>query len=107
MLNLHAQYLTDKGSVYIIKDFSGFSVLLQENVAPGSYHCLIKSFIDLENAIDAYKAGIDKLNGRQSPRVCGIRPNRHMKCLAKNCPKRLGGPDYWRLFRESCMYRGI
>lgn len=104
---IYANYFNDNGEVYFFKEGDVFSVLFQENLTPGNYRCRIRQFKELEDAIDEYKANIDKLNGREPARLCAFHPNRHLKCKAKNCPKKFGGASFWKVFRESCLYRSI
>ncbi len=104
-MNILAKYHDEKGSVFISKEDNAFFVVMQKKNGPGVYHCYTKGFYDFEEAIDEYKACIDKLYDKVADRVCVVRQNRHCKCSAKNCPKKLGGKAYWQLFRDACLFR--
>lgn len=105
MKKVYAKYFNKNGEVTIFQEDRCFSVLLQHRMVPGIFKCYVWNSNDLEEAIDNYKAGIDKLNNRVAARTCVANPNRRRKCSAKNCPKKTGGAVFWRMFRESCLNR--
>lgn len=37
--------------------------------------------------------------------TCKYNPNKSRGCTDKNCPKKLGGPDYRYIFGNTCPYR--
>lgn len=105
MLKKIFSYENKLGNVYLLKEIKCFSVLMEKRICAGNYRCKTFSTEDYEIAIDKYKEYIEILNGRKPVCMCVSNPNRRRRCTAKNCPKRLGGADYWRLFRESCLFR--
>lgn len=104
MLKLHVRYCNENGDVAIYRDASTFSVFRQTVTGAGTYRCRVRSFHDLELAIDEYHAQIDVLNGVLPARKCAFYARRH-NCSAKNCPKSIGGADFWTILRESCPHR--
>ncbi len=105
MLKKIVSYENKNGNVYLFKETKGFSVLMEKRICPGNFRCKAFSTENYEIAIDKYKECIELLNGRNPVCQCVSNPNRRRRCTAKNCPKKLGGEDYWRIFRESCLYR--
>lgn len=105
MLKIRANYIDDKGEVLILNNDNTFSVFMKKQIQPGFFRCYVRTYYDIEEAVDDYKACIDKLNNRIPARMCSANPKRRRKCCADNCPKKLGGPAYWQLFRETCLNR--
>lgn len=105
MLKIHAKYQDKNGEVVLFNENNAFPVMMKKQIRAGNWKCYLRVFYDIEEAIDYYKVCIDQLNNRLPARICVINPNRRRKCCAKNCPKKLGGDAYWRLFRESCLFR--
>lgn len=93
------------GDVTLLKEEDCYSVVMKKFISAGTFRCKIFSSKDYDVALDKYNDYIEELNGRKPVRVCVSNPNRRRRCNAKNCPKKLGGEDYWRLFREACLFR--
>lgn len=119
-MKIYAKYSDKNGEVCMFKD-NGiynynakifeqgdvFSVVMKQFYTPGSCQYESRAYIyyDLEQAIDEYRACIDKLHNRVPARMCAANPVRRCACSPKNCPQEFGGPAFWQMFRESCMKR--
>ncbi len=119
-MKIFAKYYDENGEVYMFRpneiydpatntfkptDENTFTVAMEKISPSGNSHILQHTVYDLEEAVDEYRACIDKLHGRTPARTCAVNPNGHRKCSAANCPKSLGGAAFWQIFRESCLYR--
>lgn len=105
MLKIQANYVANNGEVFMFNNETMFSVFMKRKVQPGLFRCYVRNFYEFEEALDDYKACIDKLNNRVPARMCSVNPKHRRRCCAQNCPKRLGGAAYWQLFREACLNR--
>lgn len=105
MLKEILYYEDYNGDVSLLKEDKSFSVIMKRFISAGTFRCKIFSSKDYDIALDKYNDYIEALNGRKPVRICVYNPNRRRSCNAKNCPKKLGGEDYWRLFREACLFR--
>ena len=63
------------------------------------------NYTDFDFAVAKYTDCIDIANGKPARCNCCFYSKNIRRCKAKQCPKKLGGEDYWRIFRESCLYR--
>ena len=105
MLQKIGSYGNKMGNVYLFKETNVFSVLMEKVICAGHFRCKAFTTENYEIAIDKYKECIELLNGRKPVCMCVSNPNRRRRCTNNNCPKKLGGEDYWILFREACLYR--
>ncbi len=101
------RYACDTGDITLMRDGAQYSVL-QRKYSPEHGVCVSKcrvyNFIDYELALDKYKDLIEILNGRRPINMCTCK-SRRQKCSAKNCPTKLGGPAFWQMFRDACLYK--
>ncbi len=118
-MKIYAKYFNQNGEVYMFRPkemydastntfrptTSEFVIGMEKVSKLGNSHIWQHTVYDFEEAIDEYRACIDKLNGRTPARTCVVNPVERCKCSAANCPKSLGGAAYWQIFRESCLYR--
>ncbi len=104
MLKEIASYECDKGKAYLVKGMNSFFVLMGKCVRKGVYRCKTFSTKNYELALDKYKGYIEILNGRNPLYKC-VFYSKSRSCKPNNCPKKLGGSDYWAIFREVCLFR--
>ena len=104
-------YENDRGDVILLKnEDTSFLVFRRirlhfDDCKPDFYKFKSWNYTDLDFAAAKYTDCIDVLNGIPSRCNCSFYPKNIRRCKAKQCPKKLGGEAYWRLFRESCLYR--
>ncbi len=99
-IDIISSYKNYKGETILVRNENGsFGVFIRN----GPAKCWEDK--DFDSAVDRYKECIDSLNEKIAPRKCSFNPKNVCMCKAKHCPKKLGGEDYWRLFREACLYR--
>ena len=119
-MKIYAKYFNQNGEVYMFRpneiydsatntfkptDEKTFTVAMEKFSPLGNSDIWQHTVYDFEEAVDEYRACVDKLNGRTSARTCVANPAGRCKCSANNCPKSLGGAAFWQIFRESCLYR--
>ena len=119
-MKIFAKYFNENGEVYMFRpneiydratntfkptDEKTFTVAMEKFSPLGNSHILQHTVYDFEEAVDEYRAYIDKLHDRVPARMCAANPVARCKCSAANCPKSLGGAAFWQIFRESCLYR--
>lgn len=119
-MKIFAKYFDENGEVYMFRPNeiydsatntfkpSGdntFTVAMEKFSPLGNSHIWQHTVYDFEEAIDEYRACIDRLNGRTPVRTCVANPAGRCKCSAANCPKSLGGAAFWQIFREACPNR--
>ena len=119
-MKIFAKYFDENGEVYMFRPKemydratntfkptgdNTFTVAMEKFSPLGNSHILQHTVYDFEEAVDEYRAYIDKLHDRVPARMCAANPVRRCACSPKNCPQEFGGPAFWQMFRESCMKR--
>lgn len=104
-----SSYNNDLAEVVLFKNEDGsFCVLRRTRCSMARldlYKFKVWNYTDLDFASAKYTDCIDLLNGKPARCNCCFYPKNIRRCKAKQCPKKLGGEDYWRLFREACLFR--
>lgn len=101
-------YKNDKGEALLLKNEDGSFCVLCRSVLPMHIGCdrfKFWNYTDFDDAVAKYMDCVDALNGKPVRCKCSFYSKNICRCKAKQCPKKLGGEDYWRLFREACLYR--
>ena len=121
-MKIFAKYFDENGEVYMFRPKemydratntfkptgdNTFTVAMEKFSPLGNSHILQHTVYDFEEAVDEYRAYIDKLHDRVPARMCAANPNHRCKCSPQNCPQKIGGAALWQLFRESCLNRTI
>lgn len=121
-MKIFAKYFDENGEVYMFRPNeiydsatntfkptgdNTFTVAMEKFSPLGNSHIFQHTVYDFEEAVDEYRAYIDKLHDRVPARMCAANPNHRCKCSPQNCPQKIGGAAFWQLFRESCLNRTI
>ena len=100
-----------RGEVYVTFDGLSYSTkyTLYSNYKTGR-PMTIREWIDLDGVLagEYFTAAKNELKGNPwlEPALSCAYPRGNMHiCRRGRCPKKLGGPDYWDIFRATCPYR--
>lgn len=100
MINIISHYKKNNSEVLLVQEgkdsFKVFVKYALELKSSARY----KNYNNLDDAKYKYEEYVNSINTG----IC-VFENYSRLCKADNCPKTLGGEDYWRLFHETCLYK--
>ncbi len=105
-----SSYNNDSAEIVLFKNEDGSFCVLRRTIHHISvvntfYKFKSWNYTDLDFASAKYTDCVDVANGKPARCNCCFYSKNIRRCKAKHCPKKLGGEDYWRLFREACLFR--
>ena len=97
-----------RGEVDVIFDgvFYDVKYTTYSNLRTGAPHTeRLYRNLDAVIAAEYFAAFVNTLKGKpvQAPKTYCEKCKK--MCCEKNCPPKMGGANYWRIFQESCVFR--
>ena len=105
------EYNHENGVVYVTRGDEFYAVHTIKLTTPWSEEYTSRGRLDTLAAGEFFQVACrylnDEIEWTEPTRKfsCKYNPKKSMGCTDKNCPKKLGGPDYRYIFGNTCPYR--
>jgi len=105
------EYNHENGDVYVTRSENFYAVHIFKQTSSYSEEYRVRGHMDAIAANEFFDMACRYVRGEIEWREpikefsCKYNPNKSKGCTDKNCPKKLGGPNYREFFMKSCPFR--